>query len=198
MQATRGTPLTAATDQHAADRPTIGSAAPRRIVGLVVTAVVALAADQVSKVLVVAHLEHHAPVTLVPGVLDLDVVRNGGAAYSIGTGATWLFTAIAAGVVIAIVRTAARLRSRAWAFTLGLLLGGALGNLVDRFVRSPGPLRGHVVDWIHLHHWPVFNVADSCIVVGGVVAVLLSLLLVNLDGTRGTSDEAGGHRRGGR
>ena len=198
MQATRGTPLTAATDQHAADRPTIGSAAPRRIVGLVVTAVVALAADQVSKVLVVAHLEHHAPVTLVPGVLDLDVVRNGGAAFSIGTGATWLFTAIAAGVVIAIVRTASRLRSRAWAFTLGLLLGGALGNLVDRFVRSPGPLRGHVVDWIHLHHWPVFNVADSCIVVGGVVAVLLSLLLVNLDGTRGTSDEAGGHRRGGR
>jgi signal peptidase II len=198
MQATRGTPLTAATDQHAADRPTLGSAAPRRIVGLVVTAVVALAADQVSKVLVVAHLEHHAPVTLVPGVLDLDVVRNGGAAFSIGTGATWLFTAIAAGVVIAIVRTASRLRSRAWAFTLGLLLGGALGNLVDRFVRSPGPLRGHVVDWIHLHHWPVFNVADSCIVVGGVVAVLLSLLLVNLDGTRGTSDEAGGHRRGGR
>jgi signal peptidase II len=198
MQATRGTPLTAATDQHAADRPTTGSAAPRRIVGLVVTAVVALAADQVSKALVVAHLEHHAPVTLVPGVLDLDVVRNGGAAFSIGTGATWLFTAIAAGVVIAIVRTASRLRSRAWAFTLGLLLGGALGNLVDRFVRSPGPLRGHVVDWIHLHHWPVFNVADSCIVVGGVVAVLLSLLLVNLDGTRGTSDEAGGHRRGGR
>lgn len=198
MQATRGTPLTAATDQHAADRPTTGSAAPRRIVGLVVTALVALAADQVSKVLVVAHLEHHAPVTLVPGVLDLDVVRNGGAAFSIGTGATWLFTAIAAGVVIAIVRTASRLRSRAWAFTLGLLLGGALGNLVDRFVRSPGPLRGHVVDWIHLHHWPVFNVADSCIVVGGVVAVLLSLLLVNLDGTRGTSDEAGGDRRGGR
>lgn len=198
MQAARGTPLTAATDQHAADRPTTGSAAPRRIVGLVVTAVVALAADQVSKALVVAHLEHHAPVTLVPGVLDLEVVRNGGAAFSIGAGATWLFTAIAAGVVIAMVRTASRLRSRVWAVTLGLLLGGALGNLVDRLVRSPGPLRGHVVDWIHLHHWPVFNVADSCITVGGIVAVLLSLLLVNLDGTRGTSDEAGGDRRGGR
>lgn len=198
MQAARGTPLTATTDQHTADRPTTGPGAPRRIRALVVTAALALAADQVSKALVVAHLEHRPPVTLIPGVLDLDVFRNGGAAFSIGTGATWLFTAIAVGVVIAMVRTASRLRSRAWAITLGLLLGGALGNLIDRFARSPGPLRGHVVDWIHLHHWPVFNVADSCIVIGGIVAVLLSLLVVNLDGTRGTTEQAGDDRRDGR
>ncbi len=64
-------------------------------------------------------------------------------------------------MVVAIVRVARRLRNPWWALALGLLLGGALGNLVDRLFRAPAPLRGHVVDWIHLHHWPVFNLADS-------------------------------------
>lgn len=186
MQATRGTSLTAATDQPATDHDEAPGAPPRprRIPALVVTAVLVLIADQVSKVLVVSQLEHHGSVTLISGVLDLEVVRNGGAAFSIGTGATWLFTAVALAVVVAIARTAARLRSGWWALTLGLLLGGAVGNLVDRFARAPGPLRGHVVDWIHLHHWPYFNLADSAIVVGGVLAVVLSLLAVGIDGTR--------------
>jgi signal peptidase II len=82
---------------------------------------------------------------------------------------------------VVIVRQARRLVSRSWALTLGLLLGGALGNLVDRMLRSPGPLRGHVVDWIELPHWPVFNIADSAIVVGGCIAVLLAARGVPLD-----------------
>ena len=75
-------------------------------------------------------------------VLELRLTRNSGAAFSVGTGSTWLFTAVAVLVALVLVRTAARLHSRAWAVALGLLLGGALGNLVDRFVRAPGPGRG--------------------------------------------------------
>ena len=95
-----------------------------------------------------------------------------------------MFTLIALGVIVAILRTARRLRSIPWAVTLGLLLGGAAGNLGDRLFRSPGFLRGHVVDWIELPHWPVFNVADSCIVCGGMLAVLLAARGVSIDGTR--------------
>ena len=117
-------------------------------------------------------------------LLTLRELRNSGAAFSIGTSVTVVFTLIALGVIVAILRTARRLRSIPWAVTLGLLLGGAAGNLGDRLFRSPGFLRGHVVDWIELPHWPVFNVADSCIVCGGVLAVLLAARGISLDGRR--------------
>jgi len=105
--------------------------------------------------------------------------RNPGAAFSIAGGATVLFTLVAAVVVAVIVRTATRLTSTPWAVALGLLLGGALGNLTDRLLRDPGPLRGHVVDFVDLQWhgrsvWPVFNLADSAIVVGGLLAFYLS------------------------
>jgi signal peptidase II len=149
-------------------------------------ALVTLTADVVSKVVAVATLSDRGPVTLVPGVLDLALYRNTGAAFSVGAGATLVFTAIAIGVASAIVRTASRLSSNGWAVVLGLLLGGAVGNLVDRLLRAPGPGRGAVVDWIHLHHWPVFNLADSAIVVGGVLALVLSTR-----GVRATDEEPG-------
>jgi signal peptidase II len=87
-------------------------------------------------------------------------------------------------VVVVIVRSASSLASTGWAVSLGLLLGGALGNLSDRLFRSPGPLRGEVVDWIELPHWPVFNVADSAIVIGGLLAVLLASRGIEMDGSR--------------
>ncbi len=132
----------------------------------------------------VATLSHRAPIRLLGGLLTLRVLRNSGAAFSIGTSVTVVFTLIALAVIVAILRTARRLRSVPWAVTLGLLLGGAAGNLGDRLLRSPGFLRGHVVDWIELPHWPVFNVADSCIVCGGILAVLLAARGVSIDGTR--------------
>jgi signal peptidase II len=93
-------------------------------------------------------------------------------------------------VVVVIVRTASRLQSRSWAVALGLILGGALGNLVDRIFRAPGVFRGYVVDWISLFgpygaHWPIFNLADSAIVCGAILAAGLSLFGIALDGTRG-------------
>jgi lipoprotein signal peptidase len=155
---------------------------PRRIRLLVSIAVTVFVADLVSKTLVVATLSHQLPLRLLGGLLTLRVLRNSGAAFSIGTSMTVVFSLIAVGVIVAILRTARRLRSIPWAVTLGLLLGGAAGNLGDRIFRSPGPFRGYVVDWIQLPHWPVFNIADSCIVCGGVLAVLLAARGIPLDG----------------
>jgi signal peptidase II len=157
---------------------------PRRRIGvLLAVAVTVLVADIISKVIVVATLSGRPPVRLLGGLLTLRVDRNPGAAFSIGTSMTIVFTAIAVGVIIFILRTSRRIRSTAWAVTLGLLLGGATGNLTDRLLRSPGPLRGYVVDWIQLPHWPVFNVADSAIVCGGILAVLLAARGLSIDGT---------------
>jgi signal peptidase II len=157
---------------------------------LAATATVTLLLDVVSKIAVVASLEGRPPVELLGGGLYLVVFRNSGAAFSMATGLTWLLSLIALGVVVAIVRLAPRLRSAGWAFGLGLVLGGALGNLVDRLLRAPGPLRGHVVDFLSLlapdgSVWPVFNLADSAIVCGGTVLVLLSAVGRDFDGTRG-------------
>ncbi|MFI6747527.1 signal peptidase II [Actinomadura luteofluorescens] len=151
---------------------------------LVAVALAALAADIVSKIIVVSTLQDRAPVRLLGGLLTLRETRNSGAAFSIGTGYTIVFTLIACGVVVAILRTARNLRSVPWAVCLGLLLGGAVGNLIDRLLRAPAPLKGHVVDWIQLPHWPVFNLADSAIVCGGVLAVLLAARGLQVDGTR--------------
>ncbi len=162
---------------------------PRRAGLLAAVAVTALVLDIATKVLVVAELEGEEPVRL-PANLLLRVSRNTGAAFSFAEGATLLLTAIAVAVVVVIVRTAPRLRSPAWAVSLGLLLGGATGNLLDRILRAPGPGRGAVVDFIDFQVWPSFNVADSCIVTGGVLAVLLSLRGIELDGRRSAQDRA--------
>ena len=146
-----------------------------------------LVADVISKVVVVATLQPGQQVDLLGHVLRLTLTRNAGAAFSVGTSATVLFTVVAVGVVVVIAREARRLTSPGWAITLGLLLGGALGNLCDRLVRSPGPLRGHVIDWIELPHWPVFNLADSAIVVGGCLAVLLASRGTPLDNQPATA-----------
>ena len=148
-----------------------------------------LAADVISKAIVVARMADHPPIRLLGGLLTITLTRNGGAAFSIGTSMTIVFTAIAVGVIVYILRTARNLRSIGWAITLGLLLGGATGNLLDRIFRAPGPFQGHVVDWIELPHWPVFNLADSSIVCAGVLVVLLALRGIRLDGTRPIPDE---------
>jgi signal peptidase II len=164
--------------------------ARRRTGLLVAAAAVTLLLDVLSKVVAVAVLEGHPPMKLLGGALYLVVYRNSGAAFSMATGLTWLLSLIALGVVVVIVRLAPRLRSAPWAFGLGLVLGGALGNLVDRLLRAPGPLRGHVVDFLSLlapdgSVWPVFNLADSAIVCGGVVLVALAATGRDFDGTRG-------------
>ena len=152
---------------------------------LAAVAVFVLVADIVTKSVVVATLSNRPPVVLLGGLLKLTETRNPGAAFSIGgPSVTILFTAIAVGVAIFILRMSSRIRSVPWAITLGLLLGGATGNLVDRIFRYPGIFRGYVVDWIELPHWPIFNLADSAIVCGGVLAVLLAMRGTRIDGQR--------------
>ena len=169
----------------------------KRVVLFAVIAFVVLVLDLVSKIIVVAKLPEptetqtgHAPVRLLGGAIYLDQTRNSGAAFSLGTGFTIVLTAVAIAVVVVIVRTAGRMRSTGWATALGLVLGGALGNLVDRVFREPGLFRGHVVDWISLFgpnaaHWPIFNLADSAIVCGAILAALLALLGIDIDGRVG-------------
>ena len=106
--------------------------------------------------------------------LKLTLVRNPGAAFSMATGFTIIFTSISVAVAIFITRYAARITHRWWAVVAGLVLGGVLGNLSDRIFRSPGFLYGHVIDWIELPRWPVFNVADSAIVIAAGIAILLT------------------------
>jgi signal peptidase II len=156
---------------------------------LFAVAVFVVVADIVSKVIVVAKLAGRPPVRLLDGLLTLDYTRNAGAAFSIGTGTTYVFGIVAIAVIAVILRTSRRLFSKPWAVVLGLLLGGATGNLIDRVLRSPGVMRGHVVDWIQLPHFAVFNLADSAISIGGVLAVLLALMGRQLDGTVARSEK---------
>lgn len=166
------------------------SAPPTRLGLFLLVALTAMLADLVSKTLVVARIHPDSSgIRLLGGAVYLVQARNSGAAFSVGTGATVMLTAISVVVATVIARAARHLTSKAWAVSLGLVLGGALGNLIDRFFRAPAPGKGHVVDWISLfaadgHVWPIFNLADSSIVVGGAIAVLLSVLGVDFRGGR--------------
>jgi signal peptidase II len=159
------------------------TALPRRIGVLVGVALLAYLLDLGSKLLVVAGLEDKDPTHLVGDWVQLEVSRNPGAAFSTGQAMTAGFTLIAATVVAVIIRLARRLHSLPWAVALGLLLGGACGNLTDRVFRSPGTFRGAVVDFIYVRHFAVFNLADSAIVCGGALVVLLTFLNTRPDGT---------------
>ena len=158
-----------------------------RLLSLIAAAVLVL--DILTKVVAVAELEGRAPVEILGGLVYLQLVRNPGAAFSLATGYTWVLTIVAIAVVVVIVRVARRLRSTGWAVALGLVLGGALGNLTDRLFRSPGPLHGHVVDVVSLFApdgrvWPVFNIADASITIGAVIAALVVLRGGQLDADR--------------
>nr|WP_255429815.1 signal peptidase II [Streptomonospora sp. PA3] len=143
-----------------------------------------LAADYATKEAALAAFAPGESMPVVGELLKFTLVFNTGAAFSMGQGLPWLFFFIAVGVVVYILFLARRLGSTAWTIALGMILGGALGNLVDRAFRPPAPLHGAVVDWIQVPEFPVFNIADSCIVVGGALAVLLAFRGINLDGTR--------------
>ncbi|MBL8931490.1 MAG: signal peptidase II [Kineosporiaceae bacterium] len=157
---------------------------------LIALAAVIVVLDQVTKVIAVDRLEPGVPVTVIEGWLQFRLVRNPGAAFSLGTGTTWVFTIIAVVVGVVILRTLRRVRSLPWAIALGLLLGGLLGNLTDRLFRQPGVARGHVVDFVEylrfpLIDFPVFNVADSCITTSAILIALLGVLNIPMEGRPG-------------
>jgi signal peptidase II len=168
------------TDSREASPPETGAGRAGRIRALTIMFAVAafvLAADTISKALVLKNLPGHPPVRLLDGFITLRLLYNPGAAFGLGTSYTVIIALIACGVVFFVIRTARRLRSLAWSIALGLLLGGATGNLSDRLFRAPGPFRGRVVDWINLPHFPwTFNLADSAIVCAAVLVAVLAFL----------------------
>lgn len=177
--------------EHEPERPVDALVAkPLRLRTLLAVAAALLILDLVTKALVVANIEPGKPVRIIGDFVTLVIVRNPGAAFSMATGMTWLLTLVAVAVVIGVVRMGRTLRSPWWALGLGMVLGGALGNLIDRFFRSPGPLQGHVVDFVSVGWWPVFNVADSSIVCGAILLVALTLFGFEPDGSRTVKDTA--------
>jgi signal peptidase II len=140
-------------------------------------ALAGLVLDVLTKIAAVNQLEPGRPVPLLGGLLTLRLIRNPGAAFSTGEGITWVFALAACAVLVfVVVRLVPRLGHPAWSVALGLLCAGVAGNLVDRFARQPGPLRGHVVDFLQLPHWPIFNVADMCITTAAVLIMVLAVV----------------------
>lgn len=140
--------------------------------------------DQATKALAVAKLDGHDEITIIPHMFSLGFTRNPGAAFGMATGLTVILSALAVVVCIFVVRAASRLRDKGWAVGLGLLLGGAMGNLTDRIFREPSPFRGHVVDFLHINNFPVFNMADTALTFAAVVVFWRTWRGVGIDGTR--------------
>lgn len=168
----------------------------RLFVALVAVAVLAYATDQVTKLIALDALGDGQSRPLLGDFLRLKLIGNPGAALSLGAGNTWVMTVIAAAVLVAIIFVARDLGSRAWAIALGALLGSALGNLTDRFVRPPGGGQGHVVDFLDYNGWFIGNVADIWIVAAAILIVLLAVLGISVDGRRdhGRSARHGGDK----
>lgn len=168
-------------DADVVEQETVEPKPRKRLKLLLSVASVVWVLDIITKVAAVHLLTPGQPVSIIGDTVTWTLVRNSGAAFSMATGYTWVLTLVATGVVIGIIWMGRRLVSPWWALGLGMILGGALGNLVDRFFRSPGPLRGHVVDFLSIGWWPVFNVADPAVVGGAILLVVLSLFGFDFD-----------------
>ena len=149
------------------------------LVGLVV-----LGLDQLTKALVLHYLQPGDPVDVIGTLLRFQLIRNPGAAFSLGTGYTPVISVIQITVVVVVVWMSRRLGSIGWTIAFGLLFGGAVGNITDRIFREPSPFHGHVVDFLQLPHWAIFNMADMAVTTAAVLLVVQTLRGVHLDGSR--------------
>ena len=172
-----------------------GTAGARRskrlpVIVLWLVAIIVIVVDQASKQWALSALSDGRHTALFGRALGLVLVRNPGAAFSFATGQTWIFALIASCVVAIIIRVSRNLASGSWAVALGLVLGGAVGNLIDRLLREPGFLRGHVIDFIDYGGYFVGNVADIAIVLAAAGIIILSLGGWEIDGTRAGAQNA--------
>jgi signal peptidase II len=151
-------------------------------------AIAGLTLDQVTKVLAVEHLASR-DVPLIGSWFTLHLTKNPGAAFSTGTEYTFVLSLLAITAVTVVLYLSRRIGSRTWAVALGLLLAGVGGNLVDRLFRDPAPFRGHVIDFLMVPNWPVFNIADICINVAAGLILLQAFRGVRIDGTRESARE---------
>lgn len=182
MQEHTGAPLSATQSPRDGDT-TPATSRVRILRWYVIAAVVVLVIDQTSKVWALRALEGESAVQLVGDVIGLRLIRNSGAAFSIGESMTWVMTLVAIAVTLAILAVVPRIGSARWSLALGLLLGGSLGNLFDRFFREPAPLQGHVIDFIDYGGLFVGNIADIAIVGGAVLLLWLVFTNIGIDGS---------------
>jgi signal peptidase II len=150
-----------------------------------IVAAIGLIADQVTKILVADRLHHD--VNLVGSLLKLHLIRNPGAAFSTGESMTMVISLIAIVATVIVLWLGTRVADMIWAVALGLLLAGVVGNLLDRIFREPSPLKGHVVDFLELPHWPIFNLADVCINIAAALIIIQGLRGISIAGKRQTS-----------
>jgi signal peptidase II len=199
MQRTRRTPLseehpstppvdaTAEDSTESADVESAGSVSRprhRMIVLFGVVGLVVLGLDQLTKVLALRHLTPGEPVNVIGSLLKFNLIRNPGAAFSLGTSYTPVISAIQIIVAVGVVWLSRRLGSIGWAIAFGFLFGGAVGNIMDRIFRAPSPFHGHVVDFLQTPHWAIFNVADMAVTSAAILLVIQTLRGVKLDGTK--------------
>ncbi|WP_436007351.1 signal peptidase II [Knoellia sp. LjRoot47] len=182
MQDETGTPLTSSPPSTPAPAPDDRQGRSRLFALLIGVGVLTLVLDQGSKVWALGALTPGEPRDLLGPVLRLNLIRNPGAAFSLGDSVTWLLTIVALGIVVWVGRAATRVGHSGWAVTLGMLLGGAVGNLIDRILRAPGFGRGHVVDFIDYFGLFIGNVADIAIVVAAAAGAVLALRGIPLEG----------------
>lgn len=148
---------------------------------------IGLCADQITKVFVVATMAEGEKIPVLPPLLHWHFIRNPGAAFSIGTDYTWIFTVLQTVAAVVVIIMLFKVRSRLWSMALGGLFAGVVGNLIDRLIREPGFGVGHVVDFIALPNFAIFNIADSLIVCSMIGIALLVLTGRRLDGGRDVS-----------
>jgi signal peptidase II len=184
MQAARGTSV----DEEEAPSRRIHRG---YLLAFAVTAVLVVALDQGAKYLAVHLLQPEHPVPVVGKLLQLYLIRNPGAAFSTGTGFTAVFSSLAVVAVVVVIYLARRLGSGLWAVGLGFLLGGIVGNLTDRLFRPPAVMRGHVVDFLQLPHWPIFNFADMSIDIAAAIIILQAFRGIPLSGKSAEGDDDG-------
>lgn len=130
--------------------------------------------DLATKAWAVSQLANREPVKILGSFFQLTFIRNSGAAFSFASNATLFLSLFGIIVALGVIYFAPKITSKGWSVVLGLVLGGVLGNLMDRIFREPSFLRGHVIDWMQLPNWPIFNIADSAIVVAAGLAMILT------------------------
>jgi signal peptidase II len=184
MQAARGASLTGDDNGTSPSEGRTEGSRTRFIRLFAAVALAAYAVDVISKIVAVEQLTGRPDVEIVGDLLTLHLVRNPGAAFSTGTAYTEVFGVLAIVAVGVVLWLARKVGSAGWAVALGFLLAGVAGNLTDRLLREPGPLRGHVIDMFMLPHWPVFNVADMCINVAAALILVQVYRGIRIDGTR--------------
>jgi len=185
MQAARGTSLS---DDATPQSPVVTHGRGRFRLRFAAIALVIYLVDVVTKIVAVDELTER-DVAVIGDFLVLHLTRNPGAAFSTGTQFTEVLSVIAIVAVLVVLWLSRRLGSNGWATALGLLLAGVAGNLTDRILRDPGPLRGHVIDFLMLPNWPVFNVADIAINVAAGLILIQAFRGIRIDGTREHPDE---------